>query len=102
MKIPCKIFTKVTADVQRGRRYSMIWSPLPSLGPSPTQVMAERPASWKKLSALSQSGDSAVKLERSYHLNDEDETEVEPDNVAKGWGEMCSFSPDGEELPVCP
>ncbi len=52
------------------------------------QVMAEKPASWKKVSAISQAsanpGTMAVKMERSYHLNDEDETEVEGDNVAKG------------------
>ena len=50
--------------------------------------MVERPASWKKLSAVSQAsahpGTMAVKTQRSYHLNDEDETEVDPENVAKG------------------
>ena len=50
--------------------------------------MEERPASWKKLSAISQAsanpGSMAVKMQRSYHLNDEDETEVEIENVAKG------------------
>jgi len=50
--------------------------------------MCERPASWKKLSAISQAsampGTMAVKMERSYHLNDEDETEVEMENVVKG------------------
>ena len=50
--------------------------------------MVERPASWKKLSAISQAsadaGFMAVKMERTYHRNDEDETEVEIDNVAKG------------------
>ncbi len=52
--------------------------------------MAEKPATWKKLSAISQAsanpGTMAVKMERSYHLNDEDETEVEMENVAKGKG----------------
>ena len=52
------------------------------------QTMEERPASWKKLSAISQAsanpGSMAVKMQRSYHLNDEDETEVEIENVAKG------------------
>ena len=52
------------------------------------QVMHERPATWKKLSAVSQAsrcpGELAVRQLRSYHLNDEDETEVEPDNIAKG------------------
>ena len=50
--------------------------------------MKERPSTWKKLSAVSeaaaQPGTMAVKQQRSYHLNDEDETEVEPDSVAKG------------------
>ena len=50
--------------------------------------MCERPASWKKLSAISQGsamqGTMAVKMERSYHLDDEDETEVEMENVVKG------------------
>ena len=50
--------------------------------------MVETPATWKKLSAVSQSsaqpGDMKVMIERSYHLQDEDETEVEHDNLAKG------------------
>ena len=50
--------------------------------------MVERPATWKKLSAVSQSsaqpGDMKVLIDRSYHLQDEDETEVDKDNVAKG------------------
>lgn len=50
--------------------------------------MTERPDTWKKVSALSQAsasdGTMAVKLQRTYHRNDEDETEVEYDNVAKG------------------
>lgn len=50
--------------------------------------MCERPASWKKVSAISQAsampGTMAVKMERSYHLDDEDETEVEMENVVKG------------------
>ena len=54
----------------------------------PAQTMVERPASWKKLSAISQAsahpGSMAVKMQRSYHLTDEDETEVDTDNVAKG------------------
>ena len=52
------------------------------------QTMVETPATWKKLSAVSQAsahpGSMAVKLERSYHRQDEDETEVESGNVAKG------------------
>ena len=50
--------------------------------------MEERPATWKKLSAISQVSANprtmAVKMHRSYHLNDDDETEVEMENVAKG------------------
>ncbi len=50
--------------------------------------MEEKAPSWKKLSAVSQAssnpGTMAVKMHRSYHLNDEDETEVDMDNVAKG------------------
>ena len=50
--------------------------------------MEERPATWKKLSAISQAsanpGSMAVKMYRSYHCKDEDETEVEPENVVKG------------------
>ena len=52
------------------------------------QVMVERPDTWKKLSAVSQAtannGTMAVKMPRSYHLNDEDETEVEMENIVKG------------------
>jgi len=51
--------------------------------------MVERPDTWKKMSAVSKAsacdGNMAVKLQRSYHRNDEDETEVEKDNAAKGW-----------------
>lgn len=61
--------------------------PLP-LPPPPPQVMAEKPASWKKLSAISQvsanPGTMAVKMQRSYHRMDEDETEVDPDDISKG------------------
>ena len=52
------------------------------------KVMKERPDSWKKLSAISQSsatpGTMGVKVERSYHLNDEDETEVDREDASKG------------------
>ena len=55
---------------------------------SVSQVMAEKPASWKKLSAISQAsanpGTMAVKMQRSYHRMDEDETEVDPDDISKG------------------
>ena len=50
--------------------------------------MADKPATWKKLSAISQSSTTSdtmnVLYERSYHLQDEDATEVEPANVVKG------------------
>ncbi len=56
--------------------------------PPPQQTMEEKPASWKKLSAVSQAsanpGSMAVKMHRSYHLNDEDETEVDMEDIAKG------------------
>lgn len=58
------------------------------------KVMLERPDTWKKVSAVSQAsasdGTMAVKLQRTYYCNDEDETEVERDNVAKGQGDMCA------------
>ena len=54
----------------------------------PLQTMEGRPATWKKLSAISQAsanpGSMAVKFHRSYHRKDDDETEVEMENVAKG------------------
>ena len=50
--------------------------------------MNERPATWKKLSAISKSsanpGTMGVRYERSYHLQDEDETEVEAEDAVKG------------------
>lgn len=56
--------------------------------PSMPQTMEEKPSSWKKLSAVSQAsanpGTMDVKMHRSYHLNDEDETEVDMENIAKG------------------
>ena len=62
--------------------------------------MEEKPASWKKLSAVSQAsanpGTMGVKMHRSYHLNDEDETEVDMDDVAKGSPSMIVFWPDYE------
>ena len=60
--------------------------------------MEEKPASWKKLSAVSQAsanpGTMGVKMHRSYHLNDEDETEVDMDDVAKGSPSMMYFWSD--------
>ena len=51
--------------------------------------MQEKPATWKKLSAISQSsanpGTMAINFERSFHLQDEDETEVEPSDTVKGY-----------------
>ena len=55
--------------------------------------MAEKPATWKKLSAVSQSSahpsSMAVRMERSHHRQDEDETEVEMEDVAKGMQEYA-------------
>lgn len=52
--------------------------------------MAEKPQSWKKISAISQSSRNpdkmSVTMVRSHHQQDEDETEVEPDNSTKGNG----------------
>lgn len=48
----------------------------------------ERPASWKKLSALAEHAANrdtmGVEMQRSFHLNDEDQTEVDKDNTAQG------------------
>ena len=63
------------------------------------QVMHERPATWKKVRAVSQA--LAVRQERSYHLNDEDETEVEPENIAKGNHSPLTSAP-GLSLPPLP
>lgn len=79
LKIPCKMFTK---------------------------VMVERPATWKKLSAVSQAADDGgsmvVSMQRTYHLNDEDETEVDKDNVAKGYRYGKSLVPisDADETAM--
>ena len=45
--------------------------------------MHERPATWKKVSAASKTY-SVPAIMRSYHLNDDDETDVSPDDIAKG------------------
>lgn len=49
----------------------------------------ERPASWKKLSALAENAANrdtlAVDIQRTYHLNDADRTDVESENVAKAY-----------------
>ena len=49
----------------------------------------ERPASWKKLSALAENAANrdtlAVDIQRTYHLNDADRTDVETENVAKAY-----------------
>ena len=49
----------------------------------------ERPASWKKLSALAENAANrdtlAVDIQRTYHLNDADCTDVDKDNVAKAY-----------------
>ena len=50
--------------------------------------MSEKAPTWKKLSAISQTsanpGTMSVHLERSYHKQDDDETEVDMEDVAKG------------------
>ena len=55
----------------------------------------EKPDTWKKMSAVSQAsacdGNMAVKLQRSYHRNDEDETEVDKEDNAKGSGDRRTF-----------
>ena len=52
------------------------------------KVREEKLASWKKLSAVSQASSNPdtmeVQMQRSYHLNDDDDTEVEKENVAQG------------------
>ena len=51
--------------------------------------MAERPMTWKKMSAISQASRNpdkmSVTMVRSYHQQDEDETEVEADSITKGY-----------------
>ncbi|XP_015762651.1 PREDICTED: X-ray repair cross-complementing protein 5-like [Acropora digitifera] len=53
------------------------------------KVREEKLASWKKLSAVSQASSNPdtmeVQMQRSYHLNDDDDTEVEKENVAQGY-----------------
>lgn len=67
------------------------------------QVKEQKPDTWKKLSAPAEAspepGNMGVVMQRSYHLNDEDETEVEKDDLAKGscerkqiqfdWNRIC-------------
>ena len=52
------------------------------------KVKEEKLASWKKLSAVSQMSPNPdtmeVQMQRSHHLNDEDDTEVDKENVAQG------------------
>lgn len=47
------------------------------------KVMHDRPATWKKVNATSQTL-SVPLIQRTYHLNDEDETDVNPEDIAKG------------------
>ncbi|CAI8032323.1 X-ray repair cross-complementing protein 5 [Geodia barretti] len=75
LKIACKIFTK---------------------------VMHERPATWKKLSAVSEAArcqgqQAAVQIQRSYYLNNENETQVEHDNIVKGYRYGKSLVPITDE-----
>ncbi|EDO36674.1 predicted protein [Nematostella vectensis] len=52
-------------------------------------VREEKLASWKKLSAIAQASPNSdsmeVTMERTYHRNDEDQTEIEKENVAQGY-----------------
>jgi len=52
------------------------------------KVKEETLATWKRLSAVSQMSPNPdtmeVQMQRSYHLNDEDDTEVDKENVAQG------------------
>ena len=52
------------------------------------RVKEQKTISFEKVSAVSQAskypGSMKVKLERSYHLNDENQTEVAKENVAEG------------------
>ena len=76
---------------------SLIYCPFTTFSPCffCHQTMVERPATWKKLSAVSQNsanpGSMAVRYERSYHLQDEDATEVSQEDTVKGVTE-CAFS----------
>lgn len=49
----------------------------------------EKPASWKKLSALAETAANRdtmkVEMQRSFHLNDEDQTEVNKENTAQAF-----------------
>ncbi|XP_048590285.1 X-ray repair cross-complementing protein 5 isoform X2 [Nematostella vectensis] len=53
------------------------------------RVREEKLASWKKLSAIAQASPNSdsmeVTMERTYHRNDEDQTEIEKENVAQGY-----------------
>ena len=52
------------------------------------QVKEQKTETWKKLSAPAEAsanpGTMGVKMQRSYHLKDEDETEIDPADLAKG------------------
>ena len=52
------------------------------------QVRDEKLATWEKVSAKAQQCANPetlkVRIERSFHLNDDDDTEVEKENVAQG------------------
>ena len=52
-------------------------------------MKSEKPVSFKKLSAISQASANpntmAVKMDRTYHLNDEDETDVMKEQVISGF-----------------
>ena len=68
--------------IEIGRQMKInVWSYL--------RVKSVKPSSFKSLSAVSQTsaqpGSMKVIMDRSYHLNDEDETEVERADLAKGY-----------------
>lgn len=52
------------------------------------KVREEKLPPWKKLSAVSQMSPNPdtmeVQMQRSYHLIDEDDTEIDKENVAQG------------------
>lgn len=56
--------------------------------PLTSQTSQERPASWKKLSALAEQAANRdtmkVETEQTFYRNDENQTEVDKDNTTQG------------------
>lgn len=56
-----------------------------------------KPSTWKKLSAIAQSSSHSssmeVKISRTHHKNDEDQTEIESDQLVKGFSFGKTFIP---------